>query len=72
MWRRSPAEAFPLTQNGVAPSDPTVKQVLLDIQTALAAEQASMVWGNVGVDPSGTPGQYGVCCDRAKACDCSS
>lgn len=69
---RDPAEAFPLTQDGVTPTDPTVKQVLLAIETALANEAATMTWGTPGSNPNGVPGQNGVCCDRTKKCNCSS
>jgi hypothetical protein len=54
----------------VQPTDPTLKQVIADIEAALAVEVKSMTWGQPGVAHGGVPGEYGICCNRTMLCDC--
>jgi len=69
-----PSEAYPLTENGVQPDDPEIKAVLAALETAREQEKATMHYGTLVAPPDG-PGEgtnkYGVCCDRAKGCDCN-
>eukprot|EP00049_Salpingoeca_infusionum_P011946 m.211356 g.211356 ORF g.211356 m.211356 type:complete len:613 (+) comp15059_c2_seq9:316-2154(+) len=69
-----PTEAYPLTSQGVTPTDPTIIKVLADIEEAYKRENVTMTYGNIIPAPDGPgegPGKYGVCCDRAKGCDCN-
>ena len=68
-----PSEAYPLTVNNTAPTDPAVAAVVAGIKKALARELATMTFGKLVPapdEPGEGPNKYGVCCDRAKNCDC--
>eukprot|EP00656_Telonema_subtile_P054361 TRINITY_DN8111_c0_g1_i1.p1 TRINITY_DN8111_c0_g1~~TRINITY_DN8111_c0_g1_i1.p1 ORF type:complete len:550 (-),score=140.29 TRINITY_DN8111_c0_g1_i1:222-1871(-) len=68
-----PSEAYPLTTNGKTPSDPELLAVLAALKQARAQEVSTMVYGKLVAPPDGPgegPDKYGVCCDRAKGCDC--
>ncbi len=67
-----PSEAYPLTNS----SDPGDQSAIKDIKDALANEIATFTWGKL-VAPAPLPSEmyngtayYGVCCDRAKSCQC--
>lgn len=71
---QDPSEAYPLTQNNTQPTDPTLIQVVQYLQKAFDKEVATFSWGHPVPEPD-QPGEgpdlYGVCCDRAKACNCN-
>ena len=68
-----PSEAYPLTQNGTRPSDPAIAAVVSAIKAARKAERARFTTQKLIPPPDGPgegPNKYGVCCSRAKGCDC--
>ena len=67
-----PSEEFPLNPGGSAvPGDPAAAAALAAIVKAYEHEVATFVSRAPQESTTcGAPGQYGVCCDRAKNCDC--
>ena len=68
-----PSEAYALTTNNTMPHDPMLQQVVHALQAAYTAELQKVVPQPSPPAPDGPgegPGTYGVCCDRAKGCDC--
>jgi arylsulfatase A len=71
---QDPSEAYPLTQNNTQPTDPGLLAVVEYLQKAFVKEVATFTWGKlvpVPDQPGEGPDLYGVCCDRAKACNCN-
>ena len=69
-----PSEHYPLSANTTAPDDPQLAAVVGAIMVAYAKEVATLhPRGPSPPAPDGPgerPGEYGVCCDRSKGCDC--
>lgn len=70
---KDPSEAEPISQ-GEMPSDPEHRRVMDRIMAAYAMEVATFAKGKIVPAPDGPgegPGQYGVCCDRSRQCNCA-
>lgn len=62
-----PSEAYPLHGS-------EYDNVIKTIQTAYNKEKSTFWWGKLYAEPDEPgegPDKYGVCCDRAKGCDCN-
>jgi len=65
--REDPSEAYPLDVS-------EHPDVLTGLLKAYRSELETFQWGKLTPAPDGPgegPGRYGVCCDRAKECDCT-
>lgn len=72
---KDPSEGLPLNPNGEAVvGDREAAEALRRIEQAYQQEKATFVPGRIIPEPDATgegEGKYGVCCDRAKDCDCN-
>jgi len=70
---KDPSEAEPIS-TGEMPAGSEDAAAMHRIMNAYTTEVATFVLGHLLPAPDGPgegPGRYGVCCNRAKACDCS-
>lgn len=67
---QDPSEAYPLNPGGTMPTDPNLAAIAAMFNKAYDTEVATFVARQPMKGSGGTPGQYGVCCDRSKKCDC--
>ena len=70
---QDPSESLPISTGGM-PSDPEDQAAMGRIMNAYAMEVATFTYGRLTPEPDGPgegPGQYGLCCDRTRDCDCS-
>ena len=68
-----PSEAYALVHNNTMPTDPELVTLVETLQDAYKKEVASLNAYKKDPppdEPGEGPGAYGVCCDRAKGCDC--
>ncbi|KAL3910572.1 MAG: hypothetical protein SGPRY_009006 [Prymnesium sp.] len=68
-----PSEAYALTDNNTMPNDPMLQGVVKTLQKAYELQVKRLVSHHsppAPDEPGEGPGRYGVCCDRAKNCDC--
>ena len=67
-----PSESEPLS-TGELPQEPEHRAAMLRIMQAYAMEKATFSFGTLVPYPDGPgegPGLYGLCCDRARNCNC--
>lgn len=70
---RDPSEANPLNDDNEMPTDNDDLAAMNRILAAYAMEKATFDFGTILPVPDGPhegPKQYGVCCDRARNCNC--
>ena len=70
---KDPSESIPLS-TGHMPRSNEDQEAMYRIMKAYAMELATFVQGRLTPAPDGPgegPGKYGICCDRARECNCS-
>lgn len=70
-----PSESIPLNEPNKTPQNPKDLEALNRILKAHAMEVATFEYGQIVPIPDGPgegPNQYGLCCDRAKGCNCTT
>jgi len=71
-----PSEAFPIcTGESLPKNNPKASAAIMRIMRAYAMEKATFEYGNATNVPDGPgegPHRYGLCCDRASNCSCTT